>query len=89
MQVAACILTLLLYFLLLVVQHELGQLLYPIFIHCCLKLVGAQAASEASQLISRYSRRFATLGAQPSKIRMQVRIALVPCALSRHKSIAN
>lgn len=53
-------------------QHELAQLLYPIFIHCCLKLVDAQAASEASQLISRYSRRFTTLGGNPSKIRMQV-----------------
>ena len=54
-------------------QYELSQVLYPVFLHCCLKLVASEAGSEATQLIGRYSQRFTTIGGQPSKVRMQVR----------------
>ena len=53
-------------------QYELSQVLYPVFLHCCLKLVANEAGSEATQLIGRYSQRFTTIGGQPSKVRMQV-----------------
>lgn len=67
------------------VQHELAQVLYPVFIHCCLKLVEAQAAAEASQLISKHRQRFTNPGGQPSKIRMQVQILRAKTILqSRH-----
>jgi len=53
-------------------QHELAQLLYPVFIHCCLRLVAGKAGNEATQLIARHSTRFTHVGGQQSKIRMQV-----------------
>ena len=53
-------------------QHELTRVLFPVFIHCCLKLVANGAGGEATQLIARHSQRFTLVGGQPSKVRMQV-----------------
>ena len=59
----------------------MAQLLYPVFIHCCLKLVAGKASNEATQLIARHSTRFTHVGGQPSKVRMQVWqiIPSMPC----------
>ena len=55
-----------------VLQLELQQILYIVFIHSYLYLVKNDASSEATQLFSRHSHRFTSLGGQSFKIRMQV-----------------
>ena len=54
------------------VQLELEQILYIVFVHSYLYLVKNDATSDATQLFSRHSQRFTSPGGQLFKIRMQV-----------------
>jgi len=53
-------------------QAELARVLYPVFLHTYLDLVGQGAASEAAALMARHRTRFTEPGGRASKLRTQV-----------------
>ena len=58
------------------VQCELERVLYPVFIHCYLDLVGSRvAAGEAQKFLTENKHRFLEAGTQSSNRRQQVRDA--------------
>ena len=58
------------------VQCELERVLYPVFIHCYLDLVGSRvAAGEAQKFMTENKHRFLEAGNQSSNRRQQVRDA--------------
>ena len=66
------------------VQCELERVLYPVFIHCYLGLVGSRvAAGEAQKFLTENKHRFLEAGNQSSNRRQQVRDAQAPkCPLT-------
>ncbi len=53
-------------------QAELARVLYPVFLHTYLDLVGQGAAGEAAALMARHRARFTEPGGRASKLRTQV-----------------
>lgn len=54
------------------VQVELLRLLYPMFVHVYLKLVGLGSLKEATQLYNQHRKRFSKEGASGAHPRAQV-----------------